>query len=159
MTRPRFDQHSTEFGIWIRQQPDLHSKDGYVATNVDYIWCNYRTRKWMLIEEKRFMSKPDFCQSELFAMLEIVSRLIAGKYYGFHVISFENTSPEDGEIYLNGRRITKDQLITFLRFEAPSYMYQTNEIVEQQVRRLLRGYPMLFNLYQTKKRTAIEGGQ
>jgi len=51
MTRRRNDNHSTEFGLWLREQPDIDSKLGYITTNLDYVWKNYKTGDWMLIEE------------------------------------------------------------------------------------------------------------
>ena len=55
MTQKRRDGNSTEFGLWLREQPEIDSKYGYVTTNIDFFWCNYKSNEWMLIEEKRFM--------------------------------------------------------------------------------------------------------
>lgn len=44
---------STEFGLWLRRQEKIKSEDGFVATNLDYVWHNYETGLWMIIEEKR----------------------------------------------------------------------------------------------------------
>jgi len=116
MTRQRNDEHSTEYGLWLRSQDDLDSSIGYVATNIDYIWKNYKTGQWMLLEEKRYMSKPTFAQSNLFKFLDALVR-DDNKYYGFHIITFEKTNPEDGKIYLDGNEITKEQHKRFLKFE------------------------------------------
>jgi len=53
MTKPRFDDKSTEFGLWLRNQKEIDSGLGYITSNLDYIWRNYNTGDWMLIEEKR----------------------------------------------------------------------------------------------------------
>ena len=45
MTQKRRDDHSTEFGLWLREQDDLDSKKGYIATNIDYVWINYKSKK------------------------------------------------------------------------------------------------------------------
>jgi hypothetical protein len=45
MTRKRYDNHSTEFGLWLREQEELKSSLGFVATNLDFIWSNYKTNK------------------------------------------------------------------------------------------------------------------
>jgi len=116
MTRKRFDSNSTEFGLWLREQSEIDSSLGFVATNVDYVWRNYKTGEWMLIEEKRFGRKPRFYQEEIFQLLDWCARHHP-KYHGFHVLSFENTNPEDGRIYLDDSEIIKEQLIQFLRFE------------------------------------------
>lgn len=115
MTRKRNDSHSTEFGLWLREQPELDSvSKHFTATNLDYIWQNYRTGEWMLIEEKRYMSPVGYSQRKLFKLLHKAVR--DPKYRGIHLIQFEKTSPEDGEIILDGKHITKRQLLNFLQF-------------------------------------------
>ncbi|MCD6297942.1 MAG: hypothetical protein J7M30_12405 [Deltaproteobacteria bacterium] len=115
MTRKRFDSHSTEFGLWLRKQRNIDSSLGYIATNIDYVWRNYKTGDWMLIEEKRYMTKVKRWQQEIFNLLTWCSKHHP-KFHGFHILQFENTSPEDGEIFLDGRKITKEELINFLQF-------------------------------------------
>lgn len=119
MTKQRFDNHSTEFGLWLRSQHDIDSKLGFATTNIDYLWKNTKTGNWMLIEEKRYMAKPSWSQKELFKVIH-KSCLSSKKYHGIHLIQFEKTSPEDGKVYLNGKLITNSELINFLQFkEAP----------------------------------------
>ena len=120
MTRPRYDEHSTEFGLWLRQQDCIDSGLGFVTSNVDYIGSNYKTKEWMLIEEKRHNGAVTFAQRELFRILDKVGR--ADPYYrGFHFLRFENTSPDDGAIYLDNQEIGKDELLSFLRFTGTGY--------------------------------------
>ena len=69
MTKQRYDNHSTEFGLWLREQLELDSKLGFITTNLDYIWENYNTGEWMLIEEKRYMGKVGYSQGKLFKKL------------------------------------------------------------------------------------------
>mgnify|MGYP001817798818 CR=1 FL=1 len=70
MTRKRNDEHSTEFGLWLREQKELDSrKEKYTATNLDFIWSNYGTKKYMLLEEKRKMSKCTWSQYNLYKTL------------------------------------------------------------------------------------------
>jgi len=121
MTRKRNDSSSTEFGLWLREQKSIDSQLGYVATNIDYLWRNYKTKQWMLIEEKRYNAIPKFPQTALF---ELLHNAINDKYYkGFHNLRFENTSPEDGDIFLDNNRITKNDLIEFLQFRKPDNWY------------------------------------
>lgn len=115
MTAKRNDNHSTEFGLWLREQREIDSEKGYVATNLDYIWSNYKTGKWMLIEEKRYMSQVKRWQSQLFGLI-IWCAKIHPKFCGFHVIRFEKTNPDDGKIYWNDREITKEDLLRILMF-------------------------------------------
>ena len=116
MTRKRIDSHSTEFGLWLREQKEIDSSLGFVATNIDYIWHNYRTGHWMLIEEKRHNSQLTYSQLGVFKIIDAACRQDLN-YGGLHIIRFEQTSPDDGRIYLDGLEITAKQLISFLRLE------------------------------------------
>lgn len=116
MTQQRRDNHSTEFGNWLRLQPEIDSQRGYVATNIDYIWTNYKTGKWMIIEEKRYESQVKFYQEKIFKVLDSVSQSDAN-YKGMFVLVFEKTSPDDGRIWLDGKEINKDDLLKFLQFD------------------------------------------
>jgi hypothetical protein len=115
MTQKRRDSHSTEFGLWLREQTELDSKLGYVATNIDYIWYNYKNKLWMLIEEKRYGGLPRLYQKQLFKTLHRACRSDPN-YRGIHLLVFENTSPDDGLIWWDKVLITKEQLINKLRF-------------------------------------------
>lgn len=115
MTAPRIDEHSTEFGLWLREQQEIDSSLGYVATNIDYMWRNYKTGQWMLIEEKRHNAQVKFWQQQMFDILTWCGKKHP-RFCGFHILVFENTSPEDGRIFLDGNEISKENLINFLRF-------------------------------------------
>jgi len=127
MTKKRNDSHSTEFGLWLREQDEIDSKKyGYVTTNVDYLWRNYKNEKWMLIEEKRYNCKCVFPQTEMFELLD--KSIKNTNYKGFFIIVFEKTNPDDGKIFISKgsgkykvgkREITKEQLLKFLKFEWP----------------------------------------
>jgi len=120
MTRQRYDEHSTEFGLWTRDQPELASENtpgmGFITSNLDFIWHNYLTGDWMLLEEKRHRGYIKRWQQALF---DLVDRCCRGDphYHGFHKLVFEKTNPEDGQMWLDGKLITRDELIRFLRFE------------------------------------------
>lgn len=120
MTQKRRDDKSTEFGLWLREQSEIDSDKGYVATNIDYVWQNYKTNEWMFIEEKRHGQQPKFYQKRIFDILNWCAEHHPA-FKGFHVIVFENTSPDDGLIYLDGQEVTKFQLLKFLTFD-PNYM-------------------------------------
>ena len=118
MTAQRRDDHSTEFGLWMRRQPEIDSKIGYLATNIDYVWCSYKHPGWILLEEKRHCAGVPNWQSGIFQMLDAAARNDPN-YRGFYVIRFENTSPEDGKVWLchgdDAKIVTKDELTAFLR--------------------------------------------
>lgn len=133
MTQQRRDNHSTEFGIWLRQQPEIDSARGFITTNVDYVWTNYLTGEWMTVEEKRYGRVPARNQSQQFARIDNACRS-DDKYRGFHLLVFENTRPDDGGIWLDGKHITRDDLITFLTFAKGEDWYQSYAIPQNIVR-------------------------
>lgn len=137
MTRQRNDNHSTEFGLWLRnylpdnetiiRSPDpLDSSKGFITTNIDYIWSNYKNGKWIHIEEKRHGKWPKGWQYKIFERSHRLA-LIDPLYFGYHIIVFENTNPEDGDIYIKSLskeildfdlawivKISKDELMNLL---------------------------------------------
>ena len=117
MTKPRYDSFSTEFGLWLREQSSLDSSLGYVATNLDYIWYNYKTGEWMLIEEKRHKGEIKLYQRQIFGRIDKLCQADSS-YKGFHQITFENTSPENGQIWIDGNLVSKTELLDFLRFKS-----------------------------------------
>jgi len=116
MTRRRYDSHSTEFGLWLRKQPEIDSKLGYIATNIDYVWQDYKTGKWMFLEEKRHGALVKWPQQGLFKLVH-EQCVEDPQYQGFHIIQFQETSPDDGGTILDAHKISKEQLISFLQFK------------------------------------------
>ena len=116
MTKQRNDEHSTEFGIWLRKQKDIDSSLGFVTTNIDYFWKNYKTNQYMLIEEKRYMARVARFQHYILQQLHDAFKSDKN-YHGMHLLQFEHTDPEDGRIYLDQKEITKKQLMDFLSFK------------------------------------------
>lgn len=116
MTRQRNDSHGTEFGNWIRQPKEIQSDIGFVATDLDYVWENYKTGQFMLIEEKRYMSEIKFPQKRTFRKIH---RYMTGnvQYCGFHLIQFQKTNPDDGDVYWNNKKISKSELLDKLQFK------------------------------------------
>ncbi len=115
MTTQRRDDHSTEFGLWLRNQNEIDSGLGFIATNIDYMWRNYKTGQWMFIEEKRYGKAPKYPQTAMFEVADNAARNDPN-YKGFHYLIFEKTSPDDGLIRLDNQLISREQLILFLRF-------------------------------------------
>lgn len=121
MTQKRRDGHSTEFGLWTREQPEIDSSLGYIPTNIDWMWRSYKNKLWMLIEEKRYGYFPKFYQTESYAILD--AAIHDDNYRGFHLLVFENTDPDDGAIFLDGYSVTQTELIEFMQFSKPSTWY------------------------------------
>lgn len=114
MTKIRNDNHSTEFGLWLRQQRKIDSALGFIATNLDYIWENYNTGEWMLIEEKRFSAIVSFSQKKQFQKLHAAIK--DPLYRGFHLLQFEHTNPDDGWIKWDHQIINSERLFELLLF-------------------------------------------
>jgi len=100
----------------LRQQEEIDSKYGFVAHNIDYIWENPKTGQWMLLEEKMFNGKLSGAQERQFKRMHNRVKHYEN-YYGFFIVTFERTSLDDGAVYINGKQVTKDELIRFLKFE------------------------------------------
>jgi len=126
MTQKRRDRQSTEYGLWTREQPELDSKYGFVATNIDWLWRNYKTGLWMLKEEKRRGFLPKLYQVQMYRIIDKCALRGDPNYQGFHVIIFENTNPDDGRICLDGREVNREDIIGFLRFEKDLSWYASN---------------------------------
>lgn len=107
---------ASSFSDWIREQKRLESKIGFVTTNIDFLWRNYKTGQWMFIEEKQYMADVNYPQRKSFQMIHSKVKNDFD-YCGFHLVQFEKRSPEDGKIYLNRKLITKERLLDFLAFD------------------------------------------
>ena len=116
MTMQRRDNQGTEFTNWVRTPEELGSNKGYIATDIDLVWENYKKKLFMLLEEKSHLLEPSFCQWKQFRRRHIIN-LPKEEYMGFHIIQFENLGPEDGRIFLDRKEISKERLISFLKFE------------------------------------------
>ena len=114
MTKKSIHEKGTEFSEWLRDQPEIDSKLGYVTTNIDYVWKNYKTGKWCFIEEKRYMAKVGYSQKEIYRTV-VDSCKTSENFRGVHLIQFENRSPDDGKIWLDGIEITKQELTNWLQ--------------------------------------------
>ncbi len=110
---------ATPFSDWLRDQAELDSAKGYVATNIDYVWSNHQSGRWIFLEEKRYGGIPTASQREQFAKLDQSAEGVPG-YGGFWILTFSATTPDDGKIWLYrlgepGGEVSKEELITFLQ--------------------------------------------
>ncbi len=127
MTQASKDGKQTEFSLWLRNRlPDnvtsirdndpIDSKNGFITTDIDFIWMNYKTNEWMILEEKTHNREVPFAQRNILTMLHNIAKNDP-KYKGLYSIRFENTNPEDGRIYVNSKEVSKEDFIKLLRFE------------------------------------------
>jgi len=126
MTQGRRDEHSTEFGLWLRQQPEIDSSLGFTNTNVDHRWRYKRSGLWMEIEENRYSHLPKLYQVKSHRVADKAARTDPN-YWGFHVSVFSQTNPDDSAMMaLDGVFTTRRAPVAFLRFEKPAAWYQSH---------------------------------
>jgi len=113
-----------DFSGWIREKlPD--SKTGFMVSDLDFIFYNYKTKKLMLVEVKTRKGKMRTWQERLFIMLDKLIKASAAdfgiKYYGFKCIRFESTSFKNGRCVVDGivnrKVVTESELIKILSME------------------------------------------
>ena len=114
-------KNGTPFSNWLRDTGISAS-----CHDIDYVWHNYRENWFMTLEEKTHNGTQTLSQKDtqgiVFQFLRSASPrkclTIHGaqtvEYRGHHVIIFENTTPDNGSIRLDGKDITKEALINFL---------------------------------------------
>lgn len=111
---------TSPFMRWLREQPALDSANGYIATDLDCVWCNYRRRVVMLIECKSRLASVTYSQRQTLSMLHRALRIglphVGWQYRGMHLIQFEHSGPLDGRIWIDGREVDTAGLISFLSF-------------------------------------------
>lgn len=120
--RPNWTE--TSFSKWLREQPEIDSnRQHFSATNLDYMWEGPGMGSWMLIEGKAHLTEPKKWQVIAFSRLH--KAIQDPDYRGFHIIQFENETPDDGAAFLDGDPVNRTSLLTFLRFEGPPFQYAT----------------------------------
>ena len=108
----------TYLSAWYRDNlPD--SSSGLLITDIDWLFFNHITKRFMLIEEKTNGAQVAFPQSKIFTflhnvILEGIKNNADYQYMGFHTIVFENTTFENGKCYWDNEEITADELIAKL---------------------------------------------
>lgn len=107
------------FSGWIRKNlPD--SSTGFLASDLDFILWNHKTRKLMLLEVKTHEAKMKFWQASLFGVLDSlieygVKELTPPiEYKGFYCIRYENTDFSDGRCLFDNKLVNEEELIEIL---------------------------------------------
>lgn len=118
MTKQRIlqDGKDTDFSAWLRQQPEIDSQEGYITTDLDFIWTNYKTGEWMILEEKSHGGTVPRWQGEIMQKIDLLGAHDP-KYKGAFLVRFENTNPQNGRVMVNKKLLNRDQLIQFLQFK------------------------------------------
>jgi len=130
MTIKRKDGLGSDFSEYIRNHPDLDSSKGYTCTDIDFIFTNYKTGEFIVVEEKCYEKKPSKSQLITYKQLDIAYRTaFPDKYKGVYIIQFTKTSPENGFIMINRRKATEETLLRLFQFDNEVLeMYSVNNI-------------------------------
>ena len=112
-------ENRKKFNEWVRKNLPS-SATGFLASDLDFILFNYKTRNIMLLEIKTRGKELKTWQSILFNNLDKwLKRGIDSdwEYHGFNYITYEKTNFNDGDVFFNGKEITEDELRSILSFE------------------------------------------
>lgn len=104
----------TDFSEWIRNNQRLSSENGYILTDIDYLWKNYNNGRFMILEEKTHFSDMDDTQRGLIYDLNLLLKR-SQNYHGFHLIQFENTCPSNGDIYIDKKKSSEIELVELMQ--------------------------------------------
>ena len=124
MTKEALISSKSQYSYWLRQQQEIDSSKGFICVDIDYVWFNYKSGLFLFKEEKQYNAQPDFYQIDLFKMIH-ASHKDNLNYRGIHIITFQNTNPDDGKIFWDGYEITKEKLLEILTFKADKIWYET----------------------------------
>ena len=113
MTRQEITgKRNLDFSQWVRKNlPD--SDTGYSATDLDMILYNWKTKRFLILETKVYNGKMRNGQKFMFMRLNnwLKNGVSDGwRYYGFHLIVFENTCFSNGQVYLNGKKSSEEEI-------------------------------------------------
>ena len=119
MTKPELTyKRDLRFSLWVKKKlPD--SSTGYLATDIDFMLYNYKTKKVMFLEIKTRLLEVENWQKGVYRDLNRWIRKGIDNdwiYLGFHKITFENTFFDDGKSFLDNKEISEEELIKFLSF-------------------------------------------
>lgn len=126
------DGKDTDFSAWLRIQPEIDSrKEGFITTDIDYLWRNYKTGEWMILEEKTHGATVPRWQGEFLQILDKLGSFDK-LYKGVYLVRFENTDPDNGRVMVNKKLLSRSEFIAFLRFELEVKAVPLHEVKPKQ---------------------------
>lgn len=113
-------KRNLDFSGWIRS--NLTGEKGYTVFDIDFVHRDYRRKLLQIVEVKVLKGKLTYMQERVIPEITSIFQagIAAGKpeagwrWMGYHVVQFENTSPENGRIEWDGKEITQEKLIELL---------------------------------------------
>ena len=96
------------------------ANEGFTAVDIDWILRNHKKRTLALIEVKTRNGLKTYAQTIIFKEIDTMLRASAKtaanyQYIGFFTLTFENTSFENGNAFLNDKEITKEYFNKWLK--------------------------------------------
>lgn len=133
MTRGIQIYAKSAFSAWLKKHgpSSREDEDAIDIQDIDFVLFNYLTGDLMTIEAKERKGIVRMPQADTQNVLRQLLMLSSGatvqtrkglrqiKYHGHHLIQFQNSNPDDGWIKIDGKTVTKKELITFLNFGRP----------------------------------------
>jgi hypothetical protein len=101
-------------------------RSGYNLVDIDGVWSEWGNKtnsnpKWMILEIKRGCEEVSYPEELALKFLDDSiknsSSVSARGYCGAFVVRFENSSPDDGKIWINDREVSREQYIAFRLFK------------------------------------------
>lgn len=117
MTRQRqvvIDDH--RLSDWFRRRCP-HSSTGFVCTDIDMVFYDYKRKYIMVVEIKKMNNKPTLTQRQV---LRIVHDCLKNgiqelypdyTYCGTHLLTFERMFFDEGRVYWNNKEVTEDEVL------------------------------------------------
>ena len=96
----------------------IEANEGFTFIDIDTILRNYEKRTFALLEVKTKQAPLSYAQKRIFNEIDTALRRGTGEgwtYFGFYVLSFENTSFEDGKAWFIGQEITESDFNMWLK--------------------------------------------
>lgn len=130
------NERRLDFSKWMRKNL-RDSLTDLVATDIDFWLQDYNTKQCMLVEVKTStrgkLHSPRYSQKkqlqELDAFIKQGAKFYNYDYWGLCIIQLLGTDPDSSTaIYVNGKNITKEQLIRLLNFEEKLSQLNWNDL-------------------------------
>jgi hypothetical protein len=125
----RFFGEGSAFSEWSRAQKEFDpSIDKMRVYDIDWVYWkkednDYGDGPLMLIEEKCKMAYMTHDQALMYKRLDRSLKLGDKEYFGFHLLQFENTNPNDGLVFIDEKVISKIDFKRFVRYMLPDEFY------------------------------------
>lgn len=111
----RYGRNNNEFGDWMRLNLPS-SQTGLCIADFDWLYYNWKTKKFQLVEEKRAKGYVNewikrFRKEVLHPAMEEFCKKNGIKYGGYNIVHFEKNGPTDGKIFF-GENLGEEVEIT-----------------------------------------------